>query len=301
MIEIFRDALDFIRFYRERHPALFWVEVTAVGFILILIFWQLVFPARSKHRSGKRSGREVRGPWLSGKVIFLLVSLIAAMIPAAIRLSGWFSREDEIVISAENGYVFGIDVSHYSGSINWNKVRQSRHPIKFIFIRATMGSSGRDRQFLKNWQQAASSGYIKGAYHYYRPGEDPALQFRNFARNVKLLTGDFRPVLDIERAGNIKPEVLRAGVKEWLNLAENKYGVRPIVYTGLSFYKKYFEGHLNGYPLWIAAYDGEHRLGNVKWTMHQFTDKLSVAGIDEYVDGNRFSGSLQDLDLLRIP
>lgn len=301
MIEIFRDALDFIRFYRERHPALFWVEVTAVGFILILIFRQLVFPARSKHRSGKRSGREVSRPWLSGKVVFLLVSLIAAMIPAAIRLSGWFSREDEIVISAENGYVFGIDVSHYSGSINWNKVRQSRHPIEFVFIRATMGSNGKDRQFIRNWSQANASGYIKGAYHYYRPGEDPTLQFRNFARNVKLNPGDFRPVLDIERIGDSSPEILRAGVRQWLTLAENKYGIRPIVYTGLSFYKKYFEGYLSEYPLWIAAYDGEHRLEKVKWSLHQFTAKLSVAGIDEYVDGNRFNGSLHDLNVLRIP
>jgi GH25 family lysozyme M1 (1,4-beta-N-acetylmuramidase) len=301
MIEIFRDALDFLRFYKERHPALFWIESAAIGLILLLILWQIFFPGAAGRRSGKRSGYKGSKKWLSGKLLFLLVALTAALIPAMLRWSGWFSREEEILINTDNGYVFGIDVSHYSGTINWNKVKKSRHPIKFVFIRATMGSNGRDRQFTKNWQQAVSSGYIRGAYHYYRPGEDPALQFRNFARNVKLLSGDFRPVLDIERAGNVPDEKLRAGVKEWLKLAEDKYGVQPIVYTGLSFYKKHFAGHLNEYPLWIAAYDGEHRLGGVKWKLHQFTDKLSVAGIAEYVDGNHFSGSLQDLNLLRLP
>lgn len=300
MIEIFWDAIDFVRFYKERHPALFWIEISAAGLIFLLILWQLFNPFAAASRSVKRSRHSAKKNWLSGKIIFLLVALTAALIPAVFRWSGWFSRE-ELIVTADNGYIFGIDVSHYSGTINWSKVKKSRHPIKFVFIRATMGSNGKDRQFIQNWQQASSSGYVRGAYHYYRPGEDPALQFRNFARNVKLLPGDFRPVLDIERAGNMPNEKLRAGVKEWLKLAEDKYGVKPIVYTGLSFYKKHFKGHLNEYPLWIAAYDGEHRLGDLKWTMHQFTDKLSVAGIAEYVDGNNFSGSLQDLNLLRLP
>lgn len=295
----FQDLFDFIRFYRTRHPGLFWMELLAVVLILLIIIWQLI--SAGKSRSTRKAKKRSASFSFSGRLIFLIAALIAASIPFILRISGWFSQEEEIVIPAESGYVFGIDVSHYSGSIDWKKVSTTHHPIRFVVMRSTMGSNGKDRQFQKNWREAGMSGYIRGAYHYYRPGDDPVLQFRNYVRTVALTTGDLRPVLDIERSGRLSDEKLRAGVLEWLSMAEEKFGVKPIVYTGLNFYRRHLEGYLNDYPLWIAAYDGEHRLNGVRWTIHQFTDRLSLAGVGEYVDANHFKGTQNEFNTLCIP
>ena len=287
-MEFLRDFIDFLSFYKSRHPALFFAEVFSVAVILGLLFWPLIAPGKSVRTRKKRIS-------ISGRMVFLIAALVVAVIPFALRMSGWFSQEEEIVMEAESGYVLGIDVSHYSGAINWKEVKSSHHPIRFVFVRATMGSSGHDRHFRENWNQAKQQGYLRGAYHYYRPGDDPVMQFRNFSKLVNLEPGDFRPVLDVERIGILSDEKLRAGVKEWMHMAEEKYGVKPVLYTGLAFYKRYFEGHLNEYPLWIAAYDGEHRIKDLPWSFHQFTDKLSLSGVKEYVDGNTFRGDIDDL------
>ncbi len=207
---------------------------------------------------------------------------------------------DENTALSESEYTFGIDVSHYQGTINWDQVRKSHHPVKFVFIRATMGHNGKDGQFRRNWRSAKARGYVRGAYHYYRPNENSGAQFRNFAASVKLDSGDFVPVLDVEQPSKFGKDNLRQGVINWLRLAEKHYGVKPIVYTGRNFYKVYLKGYVNGYPLWIASYSGKHRLAGIDWTFHQFTEKVKVRGIRGTVDGNDFNGSYEDLGRLCV-
>jgi GH25 family lysozyme M1 (1,4-beta-N-acetylmuramidase) len=78
-------------------------------------------------------------------------------------------------------------------------------------------------------------------------------------------------------------------------LAEKEYGVKPLIYTGLTFYTHNLTGYVDDYPLWIAAYSGKHRLKNVNWTFHQFTENVTVKGVRTAVDGNDFKGDLEDL------
>lgn len=196
--------------------------------------------------------------------------------------------------------VFGIDVSKYQGEINWSQVG-SHHPIDFVFIRATMGSNGKDAFFQRNWNGAQEKGFVRGAYHYYRPNENSTQQFENFASVVKLESGDFVPVLDIEEESDFGRDNLRKGILNWLLLAEEEYGVKPIIYTGLTFYKYVLRGYVDDYPLWIAAYSGRDRLEDIPWTFHQFSDNVRVNGITENtVDGNDFYGSLSELDSFRV-
>lgn len=199
------------------------------------------------------------------------------------------------------GYVFGIDVSKYQGEIDWSKVGR-HHPIKFVFIRSTMGINGKDAFFQRNWEGAQEEGFIRGAYHYYRPNENSTQQFENFASIVKLESGDFVPVLDIEAESDHGRDNLRKGVLNWLLLAEKEYGVKPIIYTGLKFYKHVLKGYVDEYPLWIAAYSGgKARVQNIPWTFHQFSDNVRVSGITENTaDGNDFYGSLSDLDSFKV-
>ena len=197
-------------------------------------------------------------------------------------------------------YTFGIDISHYQGKINWDKVKTSSHPIEFVFIRATMGKNRKDSKYLENWNNAQKHNYVRGAYHYYRPNENSTKQFNNFKSVVRLEPGDFIPILDIEKESIFGRKNLRKGILNWLRLAEEAYGVKPMIYTGLSFYNHILKGYVDNYPIWIAAYSGKHRVKNTDWIFHQFTEKVIVNGIREYVDGNDFNGTLEDLKKMTL-
>ncbi len=192
-------------------------------------------------------------------------------------------------------YVFGIDVSHHQGNIKWDKVSRSHHPIDFVFVRAAAGKSI-DRKFHKNWEEAYNYGYIRGAYHYFQPKFSGKEQFQIFSKNVILKKGDLPPVLDVEYKGNKSVSAYRKEVLIWLKSAEKHYNIKPIVYTGYSFYNNFLKGHISNYPLWIANYSGKRRLHKLNWTFHQLTDKVTISGIKGNVDGNDFKGTLEDLE-----
>ncbi|GAB1403428.1 hypothetical protein MASR1M74_06060 [Lentimicrobium sp.] len=97
--------------------------------------------------------------------------------------------------------IYGIDVSHHQGKINWTEVAEkdiSGKHISFVFIKATEGVTRQDRHFMHNWKKAGEAGLIRGAYHFFHPSRDAAAQAENFIKNVQLQPGDLPPVLDIE-------------------------------------------------------------------------------------------------------
>ena len=55
------------------------------------------------------------------------------------------------VLQHHQDKTYGIDVSHYQGKIEWDKVSklQDSFPISFVFSRATAGSVKVDRRFKK--------------------------------------------------------------------------------------------------------------------------------------------------------
>lgn len=231
--------------------------------------------------------------FLKSKQLWIGVAVIQLVVIAVLVIRWRTGGENPYISSSK--YVFGIDVSHYQGKINWREVRTSHHPIEFVFIRSTMGVNGVDSRFEENWRKAKEYKYIRGAYHYYRPNENSTRQFENYRSQVRLGKGDFIPILDVEKESRYGRANLREGVLNWLKLAEEEYGVKPMVYTGLHFYQHVLKGHIDEYPLWIAAYSGKHRLKNQRWTFHQFTEEVRVKGIRTTVDGNDFKGSIEDL------
>ena len=281
-----RECWGLLRFIHERHPL-----VIYAGIIFLLVSLFLIIALFKGSRFHKpvyaRKGRRTVLP-------FLLVLALSCGIPPVLWYVGRITPA-ETIVKKQDKYVFGIDVSHYQGWIDWNRVKQSKHPIRFVLIRASMGTDGADLHYPRNWEQSSRAGYLRGAYHFFRPDEPAGEQFLNFRSRVNLRPGDLPPVLDVEALGNSSPENIRKAVLEWLRLAQEAYKIRPIVYTGRNFYLRHLKGHVDGYPLWIAAYDGEHRVSDIPWKLHQFTDAVRVLGIREPVDGNNFRGSEADL------
>lgn len=201
--------------------------------------------------------------------------------------------------------VHGIDVSRYQGRVDWASLGKVNrvYPVSFVIMRATMGSLGEDREFPRNWEETGDRGLIRGAYHYYNPNQNSTLQAENFILTVDLKTGDLPPVLDIEELSTVQSEEqLILGVRNWLGLVENHYGVKPVIYSGASFYRAHLLDHFSDYPLWVANYNRVMEpLSNDDWIIWQHTDSGTLDGIRGYVDLNVFKGGMKDLQALRIP
>lgn len=191
--------------------------------------------------------------------------------------------------------IHGIDVSYYQGKIDWPKVKamdDNDVKISFAFIKATEGVMLVDRYFQRNWREAPKAGIICGAYHYFKPKKSGLWQAKFFLQTVDIERNDLPPVVDIEELNGVSPARMRSELKEYVNYIEKKTGVKPIIYTGLSFYNDYLNGHFEDYPLWIAHYYKSRLITNekTKWHFWQHSDKARVNGINHAVDFNVFNG-----------
>ncbi|MXN91992.1 glycoside hydrolase family 25 protein [Flavobacterium sp. Sd200] len=207
------------------------------------------------------------------------------------------------IVTRHKNKVFGFDVSHYQGIINWDSIERTKgdFPLDFVFIRATAGTNANDTQFKTNWRKAKQAGFIRGAYHYYRPDENSVKQAANFIKTVTLKRGDLPPVLDIEKVSRRQNmDSLKSGLRKWLAKVEKHYGVKPIIYSGESYYTDFLKEEFADYNLWIANYSFFEEEIRKEWLFWQFTDKGSIKGIEGNVDVNIYNGQLTELDNLRI-
>ena len=255
-----------------------------------------------------------RRPWRRGLLAAVLLALLlggtyylrhqvqlnryARRAWATFTKNGLTGREKTPLLA---GYsVHGIDVSSYQGRIDWPEVARNR--VRFAFIKASEGATLRDPRFARNWREARKAGVLCGAYHYFLPNRDGKLQADLFAKTVPLAPGDLPPVLDVEATNFHDVAVLRREVARWLRLIEAHYGVRPILYSNHSFYKRHLAGHFDDYPLWLAHYEVERpTLPPNKWIIWQHSDEAYVPGIRGVVDFNVFQGNFESLQALRIP
>ena len=205
-----------------------------------------------------------------------------------------------------DGYeIHGIDISHYQGDIDWSKLKTAKiknSPVKFILIKSTEGSNKLDENFNDNFYQARENGFIRGAYHFWSNKSTPRQQAYYFLKQVHLEDGDLPPVLDVEHKPKDKSnEEFQRDVLTWLHIVEDKYHVKPILYT----YYKFKEAYLNtpvfdDYPYWIAHYYVEKVAYKGPWKFWQHTDVGKLPGIKGYVDFNIYNGSYYDLRKLTI-
>lgn len=205
-----------------------------------------------------------------------------------------------------DGYeIHGVDISHYQGDIDWDDLRNAMIegcPIRFIMIKATEGSSRVDEKFNDNFYMAREYGYIRGAYHFWSNKSTAREQAYFFLKKVRLEDGDLPPVLDVEHKPKDQPvEDFQRDVLTWLHIVEDKYHVKPIIYTYYKFKEQYLNAPVfDDYPYWIAHYYVDKVEYKGEWKFWQHTDVGRLPGIKGYVDFNIYNGSYYDLKKLTI-
>lgn len=216
-----------------------------------------------------------------------------------------YIRYDKFGIEIPTNYsVHGIDVSKYQRVIDWESVKAMKVEdveINFAFIKATEGNINEDKYFKRNWKKAKLAKVTRGAYHFFLATKNGKTQAENFISSVDLEPGDLPPVLDVEQTYGVPPQKIRERVKEWLVTVESFYGVKPIIYTNVDFYKNYLDEGFNDYPLWVAHYvnRGKPRIYR-DWHFWQYSETGRVNGIASKVDFNVFNGDSAEFRRLLI-
>lgn len=77
----------------------------------------------------------------------------------------------------------GIDVSDATGAIDWPAIKATG--ADFAYMRATMGSAGRDTRFEENWRGAFAADIRRGAIHQYSLCRLATDQANNFNTTVQ--------------------------------------------------------------------------------------------------------------------
>lgn len=193
------------------------------------------------------------------------------------------------------GYaVHGIDVSHYQAAINWDTIAVQE--IDFVFMKATEGLELVDKRFAYNWHTTKKVGLKRGAYHFFHPTLSAIWQAKNFINTVDLEYGDLPPVLDFEVTNKASETLILSRLQEWLDLVEQHYHIKPIIYTNQKLYQKYIVGNFDKYPIWMARYNTIEPNMPQQWDFWQYGNRGQVRGIKGDVDLNVFRGGYIELE-----
>ena len=193
----------------------------------------------------------------------LITVLIILVVVAALVFSTVFllAKQKKIFINEwfvdEESSVIGVDVSSYQAEIDMNKLKEQN--IEFIYIKATEGSTFQDDRFAENWENAAKAELLSGAYHFFSYDSEGRTQAENFIKAVGTdLKGRLLPVVDVEYYGDKeenppeKEDVIRE-LRIYLEILEDEYGVKPLIYTRSDIYDKYLKGEFDEYKKWMSS------------------------------------------------
>lgn len=206
-------------------------------------------------------------------------------------------------IPASRYDVKGVDVSSYQGEIDWQTLADE--DVSFAFIKATEGSSHVDSKFEENWENAQSSGLAVGAYHFFSYDSQGKTQAENFIKNVTAFDGMLPPVIDLEFYGNKandppSREYVDQELGTMLEMLEEHYGQKPIIYATESSYELYLSGAYKEYDIWFRDVIKPPSISDGReWTFWQYSNRGRLKGYvgrEKFIDLNVFYGSKEDFE-----
>lgn len=229
----------------------------------------------------------------------------AAPSPATTPVPSRTPRRDP---SAGLPYLSGIDVSHHNGDIDFERVREAGY--HFVFLKVTQDNDFLDPMFATNLARARSAGLAAGGYHFFDYTLDGREQADHFLDRLEATSGledTLPPVVDVEcwpPIGASIHAVSAARLRDLVDRIWERTGRLPIIYTSVLMWEEVV-GNAEGFsdlPLWAACWDcappPSIAEGWGDWTFWQ-TGIDRIKGVGS-LDGNYFSGTVDDLAALRL-
>lgn len=231
------------------------------------------------------------------RILFVLcgVVFVSIIIGALLLYNGiiWFNNP-----SLKEYPIRGVDVSAYQGEIDWNTL--SGQGIGFAFIKATEGSSFKDKRFKDNWKNANKTKLKVGAYHFFSYDSAGTTQANNFISTVPVQKGMLPPVIDFEFYGDkekkpLAKEKTQKILNDLIAELEIHYKQKPIIYATQKSYNLYIKNEYKKYPIWIRdVFRKPDWIGENSWTFWQYSNRKVMKGYngkEKYIDMNVFNGS----------
>lgn len=182
----------------------------------------------------------------------------------------------------------GIDISAWQGDEN---IDLSKVPFDFCIVKATEGTSYKNRYFTSHCAKVLNKKKLLGAYHYANGG-DVQKEADCFLAYVKKYIGKAILVLDWEAKNN--PQFGKNDLEwclKWCRYVQKKTGIKPLIYvqkSAMGAVKK------AGYGLWVAQYPDYEQTG---YQEHPWNEGAYNCFIRQYTSVGKLSGYSGSLDL----
>ena len=182
----------------------------------------------------------------------------------------------------------GIDISAWQGDEN---IDLSKVPFDFCIVKATEGTSYKNRYFAAHCDAVLKKKKLLGAYHYANGG-DVQKEADYFLAYVKKYIGKAIIVLDWEGQNNPQfGRSDRAWCKEWCDYVYRKTRVKPLIYIQ----KSAMDNVKNlGYRLWVAQYPDYEQTG---YQEHPWNEGAYNCLLRQYTSVGKLPGYNGSLDL----
>lgn len=192
--------------------------------------------------------------------------------------------------------VYGFDVSHYQSSVDFNAAYNSGG-LRFVYIKATEGTSYKDPAFSSHYTGATNAGFIRGAYHFASGTGDGSQEANYFLKNGGGWSNDG---ITLPGALDLEGDCISVS---WIRTFSNTYhsatGRYPVLYSSPSWWSS-CTGNSNAFvntnPLWLARYNsspGTPQGGWPYYTIWQNADSNAYGG-----DSDQFNGDMTQLKKL---
>lgn len=231
---------------------------------------------------------------------------------------------DDILKVSRKDSIFGIDISHYTGKIDFGSLKLQN--VHYVYAKATQGTGYKDELFAGYWKDLGSlppsQKVLRGAYHFLSSSSGGEDQAKSFVRLINESGGsgaeDLPPVLDLEwdiakgrktdRWAGQDPDKIIDTALAWLAYVESHSAHKkiPMIYTARSWWRERIGSEakfakLARYPIWIADYSNSSRAVEVpavpngaRHVLWQFTENGKLIGFRQSVDGNIYKGTEAD-------
>ena len=185
---------------------------------------------------------------------------------------------------------FGIDISHWQGDIDFEKVKNAG--VEFVYIRVGRGDGigndfVEDRKFHQNIKGFNDVGIPVGVYFYSNANgiKDAEKEAKYLLKQVKDYKVDLEFVFDWENWGDFQSYdlsfyTLKEQAKAFNKVIE-KAGYKGMLYSSKSYLENiWYDIH---FPVWLAHYTEQTNYVGT-YSVWQLTDEGHVDGIEGYVD-----------------
>lgn len=227
------------------------------------------------------------------KKYLLFLSMLAIVIGIAAQIQTGPSGIQVSSLAKQQKVV--LDLSHHTGVVDFETM--ANLDIKWVYLKATEGTSWTDEAFLSNYNNAKAAGLKVGAYHFMSVKSSAQAQANHFLETIRDLDLDLIPVIDIECIGDYTPQQLVDSAKVILDAVESLYSCKPMIYASENYFNRYLGKDFENYPRWVAKYSSQAPEIGVDYTMWQVSEKGILPGLDSYVDVSVFANEHRPRDI----